>query len=216
MGLLCLQMQEKSLAEVLLVGAGRELRLSLPWGPSVEDALLGQAGPSAGPEEEKPDQQELSSKVMHPSCMELKVLVIMRWPGSPDSASEGSCKFLCRPLPCAMGPWLAQDILIPSTELLICSGIWPVQACIQQRPPLAMQVLRVGMQLLVAQQVPALSPVLRLAGTVSEEPALQFLKVEAHPCMQSCDVHFCQSISQSSMAGNPAECSLLPERNTDT
>ena len=65
-------MQDKSLAEVLLVGSSRELRLSLPWGPSVEDALLGPAGPSSGPEEEKSDQQELSSKVMHTFCMELK------------------------------------------------------------------------------------------------------------------------------------------------
>ena len=47
-----------------------------------------------------------------------------------------------------------------------------------------------GTQLLVAKQVPALLPVLRLAGTVGEEPALQFLKVEAHPCLQSCNVHF--------------------------
>ena len=84
---------------------------------------------------------------------------------------------------------------------------------IQQWPPLAMQVTRVGMQLLVAKQVPALLPVLRLAGTVSEEPSLQFLKVEAHPCLQPCNVHFCQSISQSSTAGNPADCSLLTERN---
>ena len=63
-----------------------------------------------------------------------------------------------------------------------------------------------GMQLLVAKQVPALLPVLRLAGTASEEPALQFLKVEAHPCLQFCDVHVRQSISQSSTAGIPADC----------
>lgn len=107
MGSDCLQLQDKSLAEVLLKAAGRELRLSLPWGPSVEDALLGPAGPSPGPEEEKPDQQELSSKVMHPFCMELKVLGIVMWPGSPDLASKESCKFLCRPLTCAMAPRLA-------------------------------------------------------------------------------------------------------------
>ena len=102
MGLRCLQMQDKSLAEVLLSDAGRQLRLSLPWGPSVEDALLGPDGLSSGPEEESPDQQELSSKVMHPFCMELKFLVIMMWPGSPDSASKGSCEVLCRPLTCAV------------------------------------------------------------------------------------------------------------------
>ena len=59
-------MQDKSLAEALLSGSGRELQISLPWGLSVEDALLGPAGLSSGPEEEKPDQQQLSSKVMHP------------------------------------------------------------------------------------------------------------------------------------------------------
>ena len=66
-----LQLQDKSLAEALLLGSGWELRVSLPWGPSVEDALLGPAGPSSGPEEEKPDQQELSSKVMRPFCIQL-------------------------------------------------------------------------------------------------------------------------------------------------
>ena len=87
-----LQLQDKSLAEALLSGSGRELRLRLPWGPSVEDALLGPAGPSSGPEEEKPDQQELSSKVMHPFCIQLHALNIMTWPGSPNAASEGTCE----------------------------------------------------------------------------------------------------------------------------
>lgn len=40
-----------------------------------------------------------------------------------------------------------------------------------------LQVMHVSMQLLLAQQVSALLPMLRLAGTVSEEPALQFFKV---------------------------------------
>ena len=62
-------------------------------------------------------------------------------------------------------------------------AVGSAQARVQQRPPLATQVMRVGMQLLVARQVPALLPVLRLAGTVSEEPALQFLKVGAPPCL---------------------------------
>ena len=100
-------MQDKSLAEVLLVGSSQKLRLSLPWGPSVEDALLGPAGPSSGPEEEKPDQQELSSKVKRPFFMALSGLVIMVWPGSPDSAYKGSCEVLCRPLTCAMALQLA-------------------------------------------------------------------------------------------------------------
>ncbi len=39
------------------------------------------------------------------------------------------------------------------------------------------QVAHLGMQLLEAKQVSGLLPVLRFAGTVSEEPHLQFLKV---------------------------------------
>lgn len=42
---------------------------------------------------------------------------------------------------------------------------------------MALQVMHVGMQLLMSRQFSALLPVLRLAGNVSEEPALQFLKV---------------------------------------
>lgn len=38
-------------------------------------------------------------------------------------------------------------------------------------------MMHVSMQLLLAQQVSALLPMLHLAGTVSEEPALQFFKV---------------------------------------
>ena len=41
------------------------------------------------------------------------------------------------------------------------------------------QVMQLGMQLLMAKQVSGLLPVLRLAGAVSEDPALQFLKVRS-------------------------------------
>ena len=42
-----------------------------------------------------------------------------------------------------------------------------------------LQVAHLGIQLLEAKQVSGLLPVLRLAGTVSEEPHLQFLKVRS-------------------------------------
>lgn len=44
-----------------------------------------------------------------------------------------------------------------------------------------LQVMHVSMQLLLAQQVSALLPMLRLAGNVSEDPALQFFKVTSSP-----------------------------------
>jgi hypothetical protein len=46
-----------------------------------------------------------------------------------------------------------------------------------------LQVMHLSMQLLMAQQVSALLPVLCLAGAVSEEPALQFFKVTPSPLM---------------------------------
>lgn len=57
-------MHERSLAEALLASTastGKRSNLSVPWGPSVEDALLGtEGGPSSMTEE---DSADLSAKV---------------------------------------------------------------------------------------------------------------------------------------------------------
>ena len=63
----CLQSQGQSFAEVLLALTwthGQATGLSLPWGPTVEDALLGVSAEQASAPNEEDAASSASSKVL--------------------------------------------------------------------------------------------------------------------------------------------------------